>query len=58
MFIFFCLFFLKIHREARRCKKTIYKVNLDKIHIKIWEKDRCGGLVKNVRSGKIEKKMF
>ena len=32
------VFFPEIHREARRCKKTIYKVNLDKIHINIWGK--------------------
>ena len=45
------VFVLKSHRKARRCKKTNYKVNLDKIHIKIWEKGRCGGLGKKRQIG-------
>ena len=51
---FFEFFLLKIHRGARQCI-TVYKVSLDKIHIKRWREDRCGGFGKNVRSGKIEK---
>ena len=50
------VFFPKIQREARRCKKTIYKVNLEKFTSKYGEKTSVAAWEKTSERARLKKK--